>query len=446
MTPQNTKKRTGTRLVLLVSLALLGALAAGGTGASAAVGSTHQVGVVCTNGSLSGTVRSFDLTTHDGYINLPDGTAAYMWGYSEASHQAFQHPGPVLCVKQGETVNIVLHNTLARDVSIVFPGQENVLANGDPAQPQFNGSGALTSLTDVAAAGGGSVTYSFTAANPGTYLYESGTEPEIQVRMGLFGAMIVRPSAVPVGGADPDPSHYAYNRADSQFNPNTEFLELLSELDTNLNRAMELHRSFDIRTYHPRYWLINGRGFPDSVADNGATWLPTQPYGSLVEIQPYDATANPEPALTRYLSVGTEDYPFHPHGNNGTVIGRDGHPTAGPDGQDISFEKFSVPVGPGQTWDVLFNWKDDNSYSPTNPVPVDEPNLANMVIGMFYSGSPYLGVQVTLPTGTSTLNECGEFYIISHNHALYQLTSGGVTMTGPITYTRVDPPLPNSCP
>jgi hypothetical protein len=264
--------------------------------------------------------------------------------------------------------------------------------------------------------------------------------------MGLFGAMIVRPSAVPVGGADPDPSHYAYNRANSQFNPNTEFLELLSELDTNLNRAMELHRPFDIRTYHPRYWLINGRGFPDSVADNGATWLPTQPYGSLVEIQPYDATANPEPALTRYLSVGTEDYPFHPHGNNGTVIGRDGHPTEGPAGQDISFEKFSVPVGPGQTWDVLFNWKDDNSYSPTNPVPVDEPNLANMVIGMFYSGSPYLGVQVTLPTGTSTLNECGEFYIISHNHALYQLTSGGVTMTGPITYTRVDPPLPNSCP
>ncbi len=53
MTPQNTKKRTGTRLVLLVSLALLGALAVGGTGASAAVGSTHKVGVVCTNGTLA---------------------------------------------------------------------------------------------------------------------------------------------------------------------------------------------------------------------------------------------------------------------------------------------------------------------------------------------------------------------------------------------------------
>ncbi len=65
---------------------------------------------------------------------------------------------------------------------------------------------------------------------------------------------------------------------------------------------------------------------------------------------------------------------------------------------------------------------------------------------MFYSGSPYLGSQGTLPPGTQTLNQCGEFYIIAHNHALYQITSWGVNMTGPITYMRVDPPLPNSCP
>jgi FtsP/CotA-like multicopper oxidase with cupredoxin domain len=328
----------------------------------------------------------------------------------------------------------------------MFPGQEGVLANGDPAEPQFNGSGAVTSLTNVAAASGGSVTYSFVASNPGTYLYESGTDPAIQVRMGLFGALIVRPSTVPTGGTDQNPSHYAYDRADSLFNESTEFLALLSEVDTNLNRAVQRNRTFDIRSYHPRYWLINGRGFPDSVADNGASWLPAQPYGSLAEIQPYDAATNPRPALTRYLSVGTEDYPFHPHGNNGTVIGRDGHALVTPGGEDISFEKFSVPVGPGQTWDVLFRWSDDNSYSKAKPVPVDLPNLANMVIGMFYGGSPYLGETETLPTGTSTLNECGEFYIISHNHALYQLTSGGVTMTGPITYTRVDPPSPNHCP
>ena len=45
-----------------------------------------------------------------------------------------------------------------------------------------------------------------------------------------------------------------------------------------------------------------------------------------------------------------------------------------------------------------------------------------------------------MPPGVQTLNECGEFYIIAHNHALHQLTSWGVNMTGPITYTRVNPP------
>ena len=77
-------------------------------------------------------------------------------------------------------------------------------------------------------------------------------------------------------------------------------------------------------------------------------------------------------------------------------------------------------------------------------MPVDVPNLANSVIGTFYSGSPYLGSKKTLPPGRPTLNQCGEFYIISHNHALFQITSWGANMTGPITYMRIDPPAPTT--
>ncbi len=76
-------------------------------------------------------------------------------------------------------------------------------------------------------------------------------------------------------------------------------------------------------------------------------------------------------------------------------------------------EKFAINIGPGQTWDVLFSWHDAEDYSPANPVPVTVPSLANSVIGTFYSGSPYLGRQEALPTGTPTLNQCGEYYIIS---------------------------------
>jgi FtsP/CotA-like multicopper oxidase with cupredoxin domain len=423
------------RLVALVVVA--GAIlttSAAVHGAKSATGTPPRVGVVCTEGA--GTNPVFDLTTKTGYITLPDANTAFMWGYSSGS-DAFQHPGPVLCVHEDDRVTVILHNTLPDPVSIMFPGQHDVLADGAPAEPEFDGGGRMTSLTKTAAAANGTVTYSFVAGDPGTYIYESGTNPEKQVHMGLFGALIVRPHT----GDD-----RAYNRADSTFDPSEEFLVLLSELDPYQHQAVEQGKTFNMNNYRPRYWLINGRGFPDSIADNYASWLPSQPYGALAEVQPYDPTTHPRPGLARYINVGTEDYPFHPHGNNGLVIGRDGHPLEGPAGQDLSFEKFAINIGPSQTWDVLFKWFDAEHYDPSaNPVPVTVPSLANEEIGVFYSGSPYLGHKETLPPGTPTLNQCGEYYIISHNHALYQITSWGATMTGPITYMKIDPPAPNTC-
>jgi FtsP/CotA-like multicopper oxidase with cupredoxin domain len=407
--------------------------------AKAASTGSNSVGVVCTTDPTS----TFTLTTKTGYINLPDGTTAFMWGYSPGNG-AFQHPGPTLCVNEGDTVTVILKNTLPQDASIVFPGQANVLANGVPAQPQFDTGGNLTSLTNVAKKNNGSVTYSFVATRPGTFLYESGTNPQIQVRMGLFGALIVRPSM----GAN-----FAYDRADSRFTPEEEFMVLLSEIDPYLNAAVKRGRSFNMNNYHPRYWLINGRGFPDSIADNFASFLPSQPYGALALIHPMNSDPgagqafHPYQGLVRYLSVGTEEYPFHPHGNNGLIIARDGYPLEGTAGQDLSYEKFAVNIGPGQTWDALFGWRDNEDYSPSaNPIPISEPNIQDLEIGMFFSGSPYLGSTEPMPPGITTLNECGEFYIIAHNHALYQITSWGVNMTGPITYSRIDPPLPNNCP
>jgi FtsP/CotA-like multicopper oxidase with cupredoxin domain len=433
--------RSGLVLMILAVTVASGALA--NTQSAKAQQASNVVGIVCTTSSSPNPI--FTLDTDTGYIQLPDGTTMFMWGYSLAGG-AFQHPGPVLCVNEGDTVTVILNNTgLTEDVSIAFPGQENVLANGALAQPQFSGT-TLTSLTNVAAPGG-SVTYSFVASNPGSFLYESGTNPQKQVHMGLFGALIVRPSM----GAN-----FAYDRADSRFTVNTntatektrneEFMVLLSEIDPYQHWAAEQGKNFNLNNYHPRYWLINGRGFPDSIADNFASFLPDQPYGALARITPFDAVKHPYPGLIHYLNVGTENYPFHPHGNNGLVIGRDGRALEGPAGQDLSFEKFAINIGPGQTWDVLFKWYDAENYSDANPVPVTIPQVNNQQFGMFYSGSPYLGQTGTLPPGASTLNQCGEYYIIAHNHALFQITSWGVNMTGPITYVRVDPPLPNNCP
>jgi FtsP/CotA-like multicopper oxidase with cupredoxin domain len=411
-------------VVLLMGLMALSPLAR----VQSAKALNPPTGIVCTTGP------TFSLTSETGYIMMPDMTTMFMWSFSQAGG-GFQHPGPVLCVNEGDTVTVIFQNNLDVPVSIMFPGQENVLANGVPAQPEFSG-GLLTSMT-TSAAPGSSVTYSFVANKPGTYIYESGTDTKKQVAMGLFGALIVRPAL----GAN-----YVYNRADSQFTPSEEFLALLSEIDPYLHQAMENGLNFNMNNYRARYWMINGRGFPDSVADNDAPWLPGQPYGALARIYPYDATDHPYPALERFINVGTEDYPFHPHGQNGVVVGRDGNPLENSGGDDTSYEKFAVNIGPGQTWDVIFKWYDAEDYSPTNPVPVTVPDLVNVALGMFYSGSPYLGVMEQLPPGSNTLNQCGEFYIISHNHALFQLDAWGQPMSGPITYLRIDPPMPNECP
>jgi FtsP/CotA-like multicopper oxidase with cupredoxin domain len=419
----------------MLLLALLSVVLLAGNGPAAALG-PPDVGIICTDGP------NFTLTTQTGYIGTPDDNVVYMWGYSEGN-SPFQHPSPVLCVNEGETVTVILHNTLPEDVSITFPGQENVMADGAPAQPQFAVAGdpaSLTSLTNVAAANGGSVTYSFTANRAGTFIYQSGTDPAKQVRMGLFGVLIVRPALGP---------NYVNNRPDSQFKPDTEFMVLLSEIDPYLSQAVERQvvngqpYTFNMANYHPRYWLINGRGFPDSMAPNFASWLPTQPYGALAWVEPH---IDGDPwSLTRYIGVGTVDLPMHPHSKSALVIGRDGRAYEGPNGEDLSFESFSLPMGPGQTWDGLFRWYDPDGYDPdTNPVTVDIPSPVDVGWGPLYSGSPYLGQQGDFPVDFTTLNQCGEYYVISHVHALHKITSWGAPMTGPITFLRIDPP--GGCP
>jgi FtsP/CotA-like multicopper oxidase with cupredoxin domain len=402
-------------------------------------------GIVCTDGP------SFSLTAQAGYIQTADMNTVYMWSYG-VTNGNFQYPGPVLCVNEGDTVEITLVNNLPYNLptSLIFPGQENVMADGVLAQPDL----ANDSLTSSVASGG-SITYSFVASRPGTFIYESGTDTKTQVPMGLASVLIVRPSM----GAN-----FLHNRASDQFTPEEEFMAFLSEVDPFQHAAWEKSvgkgRSFNLNNYRARYWLLNGRGFPDTMADNFASWLPAQPYGALARIHPFDGNMyldpptnsqpnpayHPYPAVERFVNVGTEEYPFHPHGQNGLAVGRDGYPLAGPGGQDLAYENFLVNIGPGQTWDVIFAWHDAENYSPANPVNVIDPDLVNVTIGQFYSGSPYLGYQQTMPPGTSTLNQCGEYYIISHNHALFQLDAFNMTMAGPITFLRIDPPLPNSCP
>ena len=120
-----------------------------------------------------------DLWATTGSTTMPGGAIIPIWGFTDVDPGVggtAQLPGPTIDVNAGDSVIINLHNNLTENVSLVFPG--------------------LPMLPDgVGAAPGWTVSYAFTASAPGTYLYESGTNSAVQVAMGLYGALLVRPAA-----------------------------------------------------------------------------------------------------------------------------------------------------------------------------------------------------------------------------------------------------------
>jgi FtsP/CotA-like multicopper oxidase with cupredoxin domain len=412
---------------------LAAALGLGGLAATSGASAATSEGLECATDAHN----TFSLTARDGYASTPDGNSIYMWSYGLSSGK-FQLPGPTLCVTSGEKVTVVLHNTLSEDTSIVFPGQTGVKADGSPAQPQLTPTGSMTSMVQAADAGDGSVTYTFTAGDAGTYLYESGTDGDKQKQMGLFGALVVRPA----GHAD-----QVNDRSDSQFNPAHEYVFLLSEVDPDLHLAVERGDPVDMSSYRARYYMINGRSMPDTLAPNHASWLPNQPYGALVHIKPYDANTNPQPAVIRYLNAGTVNYPFHPHGSDERIVNIDGK-ALGAAGKDGSYLKYDIDVEPGQSVDAVMDWRDVEKWdATTNPIPTTLPAITDqMLVGTdtWFSESPYLGVKNAIPSNMTVNNECGEYYHVAHSHALEQATNYGATFGGMMTVFRIDPPA--GCP
>jgi FtsP/CotA-like multicopper oxidase with cupredoxin domain len=438
-----TWRRAATALT--TAAAMTAALLVGVSLSTQAEAATTE-GVVCETSASN----AFNLTATSGYILTPDGNSIYMWGYAGPSG-TFQLPGPTLCVPEGATVTITLKNSLREPVSVVVPGITGMTADGAPAQPTFDTAGKLTSLTKAAPALGGTVTYSFVASRAGTYLYESGTDVAKQVQMGLYGALIVRPT-----NAGTIIDGQAYDDPASAFDTGHEYLHLLSEIDPAFHLAVERNRAFDLANLRSRYFLINGRSMPDTIAPNGAAWLPSQPYGAIVHIKPKPINAGPSyrPALIRYLNAGTGTYPFHPHGNDQRVVGKDAYPLIATGAANASYEKFLIDIGPGQTVDTTLEWTNIEQWAPDpNPndnihpdIPVDLPALQDQIVtpDSWFSESPYLGFSSALPPNVTSNNQCGEYYHVAHSHALQQATNYGATFGGMMTLIRIDPPA--GCP
>jgi len=436
---------------------------------------------------------SFALTAKADYIVTGDGGAWLLWGYADANGSGrAQYPGSTLFVTEGEQVTVTLNNTLSVPVSIVFPGQ------GPVTDPVAGGSGTPGLLTREAAAGGGTVSYQFTASKPGTYMYHSGTQPDLQIEMGLVGAIIVRPQ-----GFNPaDKTTWkAYNHPGSAYD--REFLFFLSEMDPLIHYYVEffgmasLNGTDLLSTYFPNYWFINGRTATDDLLGAnapGSGLFPTQPYNSTPMMRPG------EKILMRVIGAGRQIHPFHHHGNHAQVIARDGRllDTGTSTGlPDLSAAVFTIQSAPGQTVDAIFEWTgkgmgwdiygaDANHEHQCNgmtvagaqalrastpghdyfgtqdaitkewckdhgkPIPVTLPASLDLTMGPHFSGSPYLGRTqdpITLPPsmvgpdGKPLFNPDGAYMFMWHSHSEKELCNFGVFPGGLLTMMMIHPDM-----
>ncbi|MGB8323961.1 MAG: multicopper oxidase family protein [Candidatus Acidiferrum sp.] len=332
---------------------------------------------------------TFNLVASENYTSQPDGMAIYSWGYGCAtttgvtavpfgSCESMQIPGPTLIVTEGQTVTVTLTNNLgavAGNTSIVFPGFQvcfGAITSGICGAPT-SGNGVQGLLTQEAAPGQ-SVTYTFVATTPGTHAYYSGTQSDLQIEMGLYGALVVLPESPSTGCVKNGNSGSSYTLAASAYDGNTpntcydrEYLFQLAEMDPRIHQEAlaQMHCSsatsstgcpaainVAIEPYHARYFLINGRSMPDDMDANFSPNYPHQPYNGNPHMHPGDMV------LLRIIGQGRYQHPLHEHGNHVRILARDGNlmvsqtdPTslAGP-------LLFTTTTTPGVAMDGIFYW------------------------------------------------------------------------------------------
>ena len=229
--------------------------------------------------------QQISLTAAPTTATLPDGSIVPMWGYfcgapvttnvapvatcAAANLNAGSSWSPVIItVPAGQGLQINLTNNLPANgtgvpTSLMIVGQlggglgspatyasspdhanqavtwSTVNAAGGVFTPPAQGQRVQSFGKEVAP--GNTVSLTWTAPRPGTYLLESGTHPSIQATMGLIGMVVVTTAPISGTSGTAYPAKGAAGYLGSNPNPvnyNAEVPLILSEIDPNQNKAV----------------------------------------------------------------------------------------------------------------------------------------------------------------------------------------------------------------
>jgi FtsP/CotA-like multicopper oxidase with cupredoxin domain len=473
------------------AIALAGLACAAGTAANAAVP------------GITGT--TFTLQASQGYSSQPDGMQIYSWGYGCASGftpvyapavfnppsglgfcPTMQLPGPTLIVTEGQIVTVTLTNNLppaAGSTSIVFTGFTPSTTTTAPGS--MTATGGTQGVLAMEAANGTTVTYMLnTTGKAGTHAYYSGTQPDLQVEMGMYGALVVLPlhpgvapgstAASPCvalghrleGGVEYRLSSAAYDHPATCYD--IEYLWQWGEIDPVIHSQAEAQvkanptctvargcLSVVTEPYHPRYYVINGRSMPDDMDADYAPNYPAQPYNGNPHMHPLDQV------LIRTIGQGRWEHPFHEHANHVRILARDGNLILSQTDQTklAGLMMFNTDTWPGQAFDGIFYWSgkglswDIYGHTPklndgtTRPActaassqlgtsSACEPECTPDANGYFTHASgavaPHFSAAGILSNGTAASLNYGE-WCADHEHPLEANPAGHVGVGGAAT-------------
>ena len=245
-----------------------------------------------------------------GSTTLPGGATLPVYGYVANCADAVTKPGgPVITANAGDTVEVTLTNNLG-------PGKQSAVL--------FDGQAMAPDLTGIA--NGGTTTYSFTASQPGTYLYEAGLLPntQYQTALGLYGVLVVNPGA----------PGQAYDDAATAYEVATPVV--LGEIDPALNNTGD-PSAFDLRNYRPRYWTINGVAFDSANPDANEV-----------------VVAAGDRVLLRYANAGLLPHSMGVLNGEQTILSSDGGRL------NVSPRVVANSLAPGETADALVDVPGDS--------------------------------------------------------------------------------------
>jgi FtsP/CotA-like multicopper oxidase with cupredoxin domain len=208
-----------------------------------------------------------------------------------------QVPGPLIRVRQGDRVRVVVTNRLPEPTSVHWHGL---------TLP--NAMDGVADVTQKPIPPGGSFTYTFTAGQAGTFFYHSHRQADRQQSLGLYGALIV----------DPRTPTVRYDK------------EAVLELGEWTVKDGYTFPSMQQEGLLPNYFTIDGKAYPETRTLN-------------VRLG--------QKLLVRFIgSQSGTTHPMHIHGGPFSVVATDGNPVP----PAARLEKDTIAVAPGERYDVLW--------------------------------------------------------------------------------------------